>query len=93
MYVAWAEDRALLKSNPSADPGAKIGDGAATSSPHLLSSLSEIGIKALNFRGRMPRLVRHDVVCAALAYQIIYSIQPVMLGIRHMSSDWLAYAK
>ena len=27
--TTWAEDRALLRSNPSADPGAKIGDGAA----------------------------------------------------------------
>ncbi len=38
--MAWAEDRALLRSNPSADPGAKIGDGAAAGrsapfTPHL----------------------------------------------------------
>jgi len=26
--MAWAEDRALLRSNPSADPGAKTGAGA-----------------------------------------------------------------
>ena len=31
--MAWAEDRALLRSNPSADPGAKIGAGAATRRP------------------------------------------------------------
>ena len=27
--MAWAEDRAMLRSNPSADPGAKIEGGAA----------------------------------------------------------------
>ena len=29
--AAWAEDRALLRSNPSADPGAKTGAGARRS--------------------------------------------------------------
>ena len=33
--MAWAEDRALLRSNPSADPGAEIGDGAAMRRPTL----------------------------------------------------------
>lgn len=51
---AWAEDRALLRSNPSADPGAKT-DGAARGRP-VLRFLIGIGIKALNLRGTMPRL-------------------------------------
>jgi hypothetical protein len=38
---AWAEDRALLRSNPSADPGAEVGVGVQhrwTSLPFLLRS-------------------------------------------------------
>ena len=34
--LAWAEDRALLRSNPSADPGAKTGAEAGPECPALL---------------------------------------------------------
>jgi len=47
IQVAWAEDRALLGSNPSAVPGAKIGGRGDDLSPHPLR-LSEIGTKAIN---------------------------------------------
>ena len=39
--MAWAEDRALLRSNPSADPGAKIGDGAANHRPTPFTPLRD----------------------------------------------------
>ena len=35
--MTWAEDRALLRSNPSADPRAKTGDRAASARPRLSS--------------------------------------------------------
>ncbi len=47
IQVAWAEDRALLGSNPSAVPGAKIGGRGDDLSPHPLR-LSEIGTQAIN---------------------------------------------
>ena len=43
----WAEDRALLGSNPSADPEAETGDGAGALAPSLFS-ISGIGTKAMN---------------------------------------------
>jgi len=43
----WAEDRALLGSNPSADPGAETGVGASDLVPSLFS-ISGIGTKAIN---------------------------------------------
>ena len=46
---AWAEDRALLGSNPSADPGAKTERRAMDSSVARLSSTPfGIGVKAKN---------------------------------------------
>jgi len=45
--MAWAEDRALLGSNLSAVPGAKIGDWGDPRSPPLFA-ISEIGTKAKN---------------------------------------------
>jgi len=45
LQATWAEDRALRGRNPSAVPGAKIGERAATRRP---LSLSEIGINAIN---------------------------------------------
>ena len=45
--LAWAEDRALLGSTPSADPGAKIGDGATHRRPTpFLHHFSGIGTNA-----------------------------------------------
>ena len=41
MHVTWAEDRALLGSNPSAVPGAKIGDRGEPVSSHLPSVLRD----------------------------------------------------
>jgi hypothetical protein len=46
----WAEDRALRERNPSADPGAKTGDGASTLAPSLFS-ISGIGTNAINSGG------------------------------------------
>ena len=34
--LAWAEDRALLRSNPSADPGAEMGRGRVRLCPCCL---------------------------------------------------------
>ena len=57
---AWAEDRALLRSNPSADPGAKT-EGQAVASRRRLTFLPfGIGTNALNLRGTTPRLLRQD---------------------------------
>ena len=65
--LAWAEDRALLRSTPSADPGAKTGARAEHTS--ALRSLarsqhdsSGIGTNATNLRGTMPRHPGHDAV-------------------------------
>jgi hypothetical protein len=57
--MAWAEDSALLRSNLSADPGAKTGARAE----HMFGSVlprrslggSGIGTEAANLRGTMPR--------------------------------------
>ena len=40
LHVAWAEDRALLGNNPSAVPGAKIGDRGDSSSSHFSPRLA-----------------------------------------------------
>ena len=58
--LAWAEDRALLRSTPSAGPGAKTGDRAETVCSALRSCTSAndgsgIGTNATNLRGTMPR--------------------------------------
>jgi hypothetical protein len=59
--LTWAEDRASLRTDPSADPGAKTEGRAVThsSAAHLPHPLG-IGTKALNLRGTMPRNPRHD---------------------------------
>ena len=65
--LAWAEDRALLRSNPSADPGAKTGARAeryarlCAHSP-IAHNSSGIGTNATNLRGTMPRHPGHDAV-------------------------------
>ena len=59
--MTWAEDRALLRSNPSADPRAKTGDRGQPSALVSLIQVSGIGTKAINLRGRMPRNLRQDV--------------------------------
>ena len=58
--LTWAEDRAV-RTDPSADPGAKTEGRAVThsSAAHLPHPLG-IGTKALNLRGTMPRNPRHD---------------------------------
>jgi len=43
----WAEDRATVGTDPSADPVAETGDGAARFAP-LLFSISGIGTNAIN---------------------------------------------
>ena len=48
LFLTWAEDRALRGRNPSADPGAKTGDGANTLRPAPLLLVSGIGTKAEN---------------------------------------------
>ena len=57
--LAWAEDRALLRSTPSAAPGAKTGARAECHRSALRSHTdchsSGIGTNATNLRGRMPR--------------------------------------
>ena len=56
--LAWAEDRALLGSNPSADPGAKTGDGATLRRPTPFPHYSGIGTHAEN-PTRNPAATRH----------------------------------
>ena len=60
--AAWAEDRALPRSNPSSHPGAKTGAGARHSPAPLPFYSLRIGNKAINLRGRMPRLFRQDAL-------------------------------
>ena len=64
--LAWAEDRALLRSTPSADPGAKTGARAeriARLWAHTLpNNRSGIGTNATNLRGTMPRHPGQDAV-------------------------------
>ena len=48
-----AEDRALLRSNPSADPGAEPDRGGRKPPPP--SASIRLGTNALNLRGTMPR--------------------------------------
>ena len=64
--LAWAEDRALLRSNPSADPGAKTGAGAERdcSAPgsHAAHQPLRDWHRATNLRGTMPRHPGQDVV-------------------------------
>ena len=61
--MAWAEDRALLRSGhrpkvgPSADPGAKIGDGAARGRSTPFTPISEIGTNAKNLCGHRPQFI------------------------------------
>ena len=62
---AWAEDRALLRSNPSADPGAKTGAGRSelpACAPVPTHDSSGIGTNAINLRGTMPRHPGQDVL-------------------------------
>ena len=62
--LAWTEGRALLRSNPSAAPGAKTGVGIGSSGPIPLAFFNTPGLA----QGEKPR--RHDAVvpsarCAA----------------------------
>jgi len=59
--LTWAEDRAPVRTDPSADPGAETEGRAVThsSAAHLPHPFG-IGAKALNLRGMMPRNPRHD---------------------------------
>jgi hypothetical protein len=78
--MAWAEDRALLGSNLSAVPGAKIGDWGDCLSPHSFF-ISEIGTKAINpgVWGRAPAACAllsgfHSVASARHAAYVFRSI-------------------
>ena len=71
--VPWAEDRALLRSNPSADPGAKTADRAASVRLVSLIRVSGIGTQAMNLRGRMPRHLGQDVTPNSLMSSSNYS--------------------
>ena len=51
LTMSRAEDRALVGTNSSADPEAKIGEGVATAAPLPSPSISEVGTKAKNPRG------------------------------------------
>ena len=54
--VTWAEDRATVRTDPSADPGAEV-EGWAVSINRMPSTFPfDLGIKAINLRGRTPRL-------------------------------------
>jgi hypothetical protein len=64
--LAWAEDRALLTSTPSADPGAKTGARAehtsalrsladhATTSPGLVPKRQTLAVRCRDMRATMP---------------------------------------
>ena len=62
-FVTWAEDRAMLKSNPSADLGAKIGDGAANRRPTPFSN-------PLRDWHQSVKLSRHDVATSSTRCRI-----------------------
>ncbi len=55
--VAWAEDRATQRCDPSADPGAKTEEWAAESTAWPPASLFGIGTKAINLTAWMPKTV------------------------------------
>jgi hypothetical protein len=50
----------MLRSNPSADPGAKTEGRAVRHDAAARPSTFGIGTKAINLRGTMPRLPRQD---------------------------------
>ncbi len=57
--LAWAEDRALLRSNPSAVPGAKTGVGIGSSGPLPLPPITlRDWHQAQNLDGTMPSSLR-----------------------------------
>ena len=61
--MTWAEDRAPVRTDPSADPGAKTEGGrCCLSTPPYLPSPFGIGTQALNLRGTMPRPFRQDAL-------------------------------
>lgn len=58
---AWAEDRATQRCDPSASQGPRSELGLST--PGLRSpSHSDLGTKAINLRGTMPRLPQQDAM-------------------------------
>ncbi len=58
--LAWAEDRATQRCDPSAVPGAKT-EGQAVALCRRLTFLPfGIGTKAINLRGTRPRLLRQE---------------------------------
>jgi hypothetical protein len=58
---AWAEDRATVGTDPSADPGAKT-EGRVVRRPTFFSTPFGIGTKALNPSGRSPEPTSKYVV-------------------------------
>ena len=64
--VTWAEDRATVRTDPSADPGAEVEGGAVSLNRVPPTFPFDLGIKAINLRSRMLRFFRHDVVLHAL---------------------------
>jgi hypothetical protein len=64
--LAWSEDRALLRSNPSADQGPRPKGKAAVLRAAALPTLRDWH-QAINLRGRMPRLPRHGCLNHSLS--------------------------
>ena len=54
--VTWAEDRATVRTDPSADPGAEVEGGAVSLNRTPPTFPFDLGIKAINLRGTTPRL-------------------------------------
>lgn len=72
--MAWTEDRALLRSNPSAAPGAKTGVGIGPSGPsRSLSPTLRDWRKAKNLDGTMPSSPPQDA--PRLAYAQLLTFQ------------------
>jgi hypothetical protein len=69
--LTWAEDRALLGSNPSADPGAKTGVGAGRACsaplPALIAGVFRDWHESEKPSRQEPRNPGHDAVPSSLA--------------------------
>ena len=62
--VAWTEDRATQRRDPSADPGAETKGRAVRSGTAAVARPPfGTGTQAANLRGMVPRLSRQDALC------------------------------
>ena len=66
LQATWAEDRAPVRTDPSADLGAKTEERAAVQQAAARPSHLRDCANAQNLRGTTPRTSRHDVLQKSL---------------------------